>query len=213
MASGDAPGPLWPGDEPAPEVPIASVPPPMPRAAAQPAPVTGGLMPRNAWTTVRPVASRANPMSVVRRITIHHSAIPSAGMRSTGDTAKMLRRIQQEHMSRRSEPFADIGYHYAIDPSGRVWEGRPLNLQGAHVSDNNENNLGIVVLGNFEREQPTPAALAALDSFVCQQMRRYGVPIQKVYTHRELGKTACPGRNLQSYMVRTRGGSGRMRQG
>jgi hypothetical protein len=106
--------------------------------------------------------------------------------------------------------WADIGYHYVIDPAGRVWEGRPTRLQGAHVKDHNENNLGIVVLGNFEEQRPTPEALRALDAFVAQQMQRLAVPISEVWTHRELMPTACPGRNLQSYMAATRSGSGRL---
>jgi hypothetical protein len=35
---------------------------------------------------------------------------------------------------------ADIGYHYTIDPTGRIWEGRPVQYQGAHVKMNNEHN-------------------------------------------------------------------------
>ena len=27
----------------------------------------------------------------------------------------------------------DVGYHYAVDRAGRVWECRPLTWQGAHV--------------------------------------------------------------------------------
>jgi hypothetical protein len=78
------------------------------------------------------------------------------------------------------------------------------------VKDTNEHNLGVLVLGNFDLQQPTPQALASLDSFVAAQMRRYRVPLSRVYTHQELRPTACPGRNLQRYMLATRTRSGRM---
>jgi hypothetical protein len=96
-----------------------------------------------------------------------------------------------------------------VDPSGRVWEGRSVLCQGAHVQDNNEHNLGIVVLGNFEQQVPTPAAIHSLDRFVASQMSRFNVPLRRVYTHQELRRTACPGRNLQRYMLasRSRGGN------
>ena len=78
------------------------------------------------------------------------------------------------------------------------------------MQDQNENNLGVMVLGNFDRQQPTPMATATLDVFVAQQMRRFGVPRSRVYTHRELNSTQCPGTSLQSYMVQTRGRGGRL---
>jgi hypothetical protein len=91
-----------------------------------------------------------------------------------------------------------------------VWEGRPLFLQGAHVQDNNPNNLGILVLGNFDQQQPTGPARDTLDGFLYDQMARYRVPMSRVYTHQELKSTACPGRNLQRYMMETRSRSGRL---
>ena len=44
-------------------------------------------------------------------------------------------------------------------------------------------------------------------------MKRYRVSIANVYTHQELRSTECPGRNLQRYMMQTRGTSGRMAMG
>lgn len=120
----------------------------------------------------------------------------------------MLRGIQGDHMGRKDhnngKRWADIGYHYVIDPQGRIWEGRPTNLQGAHVKDTNEHNLGIMCMGNFDQQAPSAAQVAALDAFVVDQMRRYRVPITRVYTHQELNRSACPGRNLQAYMLQTR---------
>lgn len=108
-----------------------------------------------------------------------------------------------------SNGWADIGYHYVVDPAGRVWEARPIQLQGAHVKYNNEGNLGVMVMGNFEEQYPTSAASASLDDFVAELMRRHGVGVGRVYTHREIRPTACPGRNLQRVMesARSRGGA------
>jgi hypothetical protein len=78
------------------------------------------------------------------------------------------------------------------------------------VKLNNEHNLGVMLMGNFEDERPTAAALATLDGFLSDRMRALRVPITRVYTHQELMPTACPGQNLQGYMVATRSGSGRL---
>lgn len=179
--------------------PVPTLPAPQP---VQSAPT--GVISRAAWNRQAPVLSRAHPMNGINRITIHHSAIPNDSLRSQADVARMLNGIRSEHMNRRGEPFADIGYHYIIDPAGRVWEGRSLALQGAHVANNNEHNLGVMLLGNFQTQTPTPAATATLDAFVASQMRRYSIAVNRVYTHQEIGKSACPGRSLQRYMDVTR---------
>jgi hypothetical protein len=128
----------------------------------------------------------------------------STDVRSQRAAAERMRLIRTGHISRKGEPFADIGYHFAIDPAGRVWEGRPLVYQGAHVRGQNDNNLGIVLMGNFDQQRPTPDALRTLERFVAAQMSRYGVPLSGVRTHQELAPTACPGRNLQSSLVASR---------
>ena len=211
VADSSTPGPLWPQYDTKP----ATAPAPTPVAPPQPTPgdltPPPGVTPRAAWNPAKPILSRANPMNGISRITIHHSAVPSANVRAQNDVATMLRNIQYEHMHRKGEPFADIGYHYVIDPTGRIWEGRALSLQGAHVANNNEHNLGIMVMGNFEIEQPSRAAITTLDSFTASQMHKYNIPVSRVYTHRELGKTACPGANLQRYMLASRAVGGMLR--
>ncbi|MBL9032808.1 MAG: N-acetylmuramoyl-L-alanine amidase [Phycisphaerae bacterium] len=180
------------------------------RAPASAAP--SGVIPRREWTQAQPALALINPMNGVERITIHHSAIPAAHLRTKDATARMLESIRKDHTGSRTDAsgrnWADIGYHFIIDPAGRVWEGRPAIYQGAHVRLNNEHNLGIMLMGNFEEETPSRDALTALDAFVASQMRRFQVPINRVFTHQEIMPTACPGRNLQRYMLATRGSRG-----
>ena len=63
-------------------------------------------------------------------------------------------------------------------------------------------------MGNFEMQSPTSAALATLDRFLFSQMQQYRVALGNVRTHKERAPTACPGRNLQAYMIQTRSGGG-----
>lgn len=198
------PGPLWPDQV------VANKPSPAPQPRTpQPAYTVqpDGVIPRRAWTGAGPIMALANPMNGISRITVHHDAMNSYGMRSEADAAARLNKIRQMHVGR---GWADIGYHYIIDPAGRLWEGRPVQLQGAHVSDTNEHNLGIMVMGNFDEQRPTSEALATLDGFLADRMRAYRVPLSRVYTHQELKPTACPGRSLQAYMLDTRARTGRL---
>ncbi len=168
------------------------------------------VLPRSMWT--RTGVSRTadiNPMLPVYRITVHHDGMDAFTSTSQADAAHRLETIRNAHVNQRK--FADIGYHYIVDPGGRVWEGRSIRYQGAHVQDNNEGNLGVMCMGNFDLHRPSSAQIGSLDRFVASQMHRYKVPINRVYTHQEINPTACPGRNLQTYMVATRGPSGTMR--
>lgn len=200
------PDPPWPDEE---------VRPPVKREPAHPAapPDTvrqpSGVLARAEWAHGRPVAARMHRMAPIRHITVHHDGMDPFNASARTDVAAHLELIRQLH---RRKGWGDIGYHYAVDPAGRVWEARPLNWQGAHVKDHNPGNVGIVVLGNFEVQSPTSAQREALRSYLTALMRAYNVPPGGVHTHREWegAATACPGEQLQDYLdtLRRRGGLG-----
>lgn len=212
------PTPRWPNGKPI--VPpagsgVASRPPvPVPLPPAQP-PVRGAtpVMARGMWTRSGVARPRdINPMGRVTRITIHHEGVTRFTSVSASDTAARLEAVRRAHVAAgpTGRGWADIGYHYIIDPAGRVWEGRSVRYQGAHVKDQNENNLGIMCLGNFELQSPTDAQRRTLDRFAAEQMRLYRLPMTAVRTHRERSPTECPGRLLQAYIDLTRRPGGGM---
>ncbi len=166
-----------------------------------------GVIPRSSWTRAQPKRWDTNPMGRVNRITVHHDGMSPFLSMSSSASAQRLEAIRNAHVS--SNGWADIGYHYVIDPAGRVWEARPISLQGAHVKYNNEGNVGVMVMGNYEEQVPTLASSGSLDEFLSALMRRHRVPVGRVFTHQEIRPTACPGRNLQRVMesTRSRGGA------
>jgi len=159
------------------------------------------VIPRTAWTRGKTKASLADPMSRITRITVHHDAISPLPSGRYSDSVRRLTTIRRGHLNNH---WADIGYHYAIDPAGRAWQARPLTFQGAHVKNHNPGNIGIVVFGNYENSRPTTKALDTLNTLIAHEMLRFNVPLGRVYTHRELRSTACPGRHLQSQMIQFR---------
>jgi hypothetical protein len=152
-------------------------------------------LPRSTWTRSALEPSKANPMGRVEYITIHHEGSHVRTLTDLHQTAELLERLRRYQVNQLG--WADIGYHYVIDRAGRVWTARSPEWQGAHVRNNNPNNLGVMVLGNFERQSPTEAQLTALPRVVGRLRREHGVPRAHVKTHREWVVTACPGRNLQ----------------
>jgi hypothetical protein len=179
----------------------------------QPAASNVAILPRSSW---KAQAARTREMTAVRgtwsRITVHHSAETQDENRggSLQDTAATLRRIQKVHMDA-GDPehgWADIGYHFLIDGSGRVLEGRELAWQGAHARGaNNRDNIGVCLLGDFSRRSPSQAALASLQRVLDDLRKRYSVPGSRVYLHKELTSTDCPGPSLSAWVVRYRKGA------
>lgn len=183
------PGPIWrPRALPAEET-----------IATGAAPPYGKIIARGEWARGSPVSALMQRMLPVRHITVHHDGMEPFFASDQVSTAMRLEDIRRAH---RGRDWGDIGYHYAIDRDGRVWEARPLAWQGAHVKDNNEGNLGIVALGNFDRQSPTPAQLQSLNMLVSRFMSEFNVPVARVLTHQEWpdARTACPGVHLQRYM-------------
>lgn len=201
------PNPRWPIEDVGAEQ-VRPTPSPIPRQNVVPPPpdLAGmGVIPRSEWARGAPIRARMNLADrAFYRITVHHDGIDAFTSTSRDAAIRRLEQIRQSHLNRKGEPFGDIGYHYLIDPAGRVWQGRDTSWQGAHVAGQNPGNLGICVLGNYNRQSPNRAQCAAVDRFVKSQMSRYGVGLNNVYVHRELAQTECPGRSLKAYMDATR---------
>lgn len=153
---------------------------------------------RATWTSSRPNTRNMDRMGRLRYVTVHHDGLKTPLARSDrGSSVARLETIRRGHVVHNR--WADIGYHYAIDRSGRIWECRPLSWQGAHVKGHNEGNVGILVMGNFEIERPTNAQVAALNLQISALMAAFGIPPRNVMTHQEwpTARTSCPGRHLQ----------------
>ena len=188
------PGPIW--------TPPAHPRPPTPT----PLPSTAGVISRTAWAKGTPIPTRMDRMTPIHRVTVHHDGMSPFTDTSMSAARQRLESIRRAHLRRRPQPFGDIGYHFAIDPAGRVWAGRPLAWQGAHVRGQNQGNLGIVVLGNYDQQRLNAAQENALVRFLSQQMRTYRIRSNRVATHQEMAATACPGKSLQAFMVSARKG-------
>ena len=182
-------------------------------------PKTAGLevRPRSSWNAASPNTwniDRANGRW--SRITVHHTAMPARNLRgvSAATAGYAIAQIQSQHMD--INGWADLGYHFMIDPDGRVWEGRSLQYVGAHASRNkqtgvNQNigNIGVCLLGNFEQEDPSSAALASLESLLDGLRQQFGIPHGEVYGHNHFKATDCPGQRLLPWVLAyQRAGSG-----
>lgn len=167
----------------------------------RPAAVSPAIIARSEWATTGPNTRLADRMAPITHITVHHDGMNTFTSGARSAAANRLESIRRAH---RSRGWADIGYHYAVDPAGRVWAGRSMSLQGAHVRDHNRGNIGVLVMGNYENQAPTASTVSALTTLLASLRDTHGVPQSRVRTHREWAPTACPGRTLQPIMDRIR---------
>ncbi len=157
---------------------------------------------RRRYWTKQSVRSNHRAMGSVNRITIHHTG-------EHGDIAKLpdldvVKRIENYHRNERK--WAAIGYHYLVGRDGKIYEGRPAKYQGAHTRSNNRNNLGISMIGDFNKRKPGGVQLAALESILNDMRSKYGVSRRKVFGHRDLSPSVCPGKHLYAWLKRYKAG-------
>jgi hypothetical protein len=176
------------------------------RCAQEPSMESLNIVPRDQWGAVEPdvegsVEGAYDPVAnpggwlvydeplpqVFTTIVVHHSALTL----SDGPLE-----IQHKHMQFKG--FADIGYNFVVDETGQIYEGRSLNVRGAHTGGHNTGTVGIVLLGNFELMEPTEAQLAALKALVKSLADEYAITHVAGHQDFQPGVTLCPGRNLEA---------------
>ncbi len=148
-----------------------------------------------------------------KRITVHHSAEaePAPLDGSAESSYAALRQIQRSHLKGKTPPWGDIGYHYLIDPEGRIFQGRDLAWQGAHAGgDNNIRNLGVCLIGNFDEEHPGAAQLESLRKLLDSLRATYHIPRSEVRKHSDFKPTDCPGKFLKPWVDEYRKGAERL---
>jgi uncharacterized Zn-binding protein involved in type VI secretion len=96
---------------------------------------------RSGWHAKEP-KSELEPDWNYSMIALHHAGRGS----SCGFGPRQMVEIQVEHQSKN---FSDIGYHYAIDCKGTVYEGTDIRLKGSNVRSFNTGVIGIVLLNNL----------------------------------------------------------------
>ncbi len=170
------------------------------------APTASGLnvVTRGQWGAAAAKTKQMTPLKGAwSRITLHHSAESSSSPQGAAlqDSIDTVKSIQQFHQTDPEHMWGDIGYHYLIDSSGRVFEGRELTWQGAHASGNNNlQNLGICLLGNFLHGAPTSEALKSLEMLLEDVRGKYRIAPGRLFVHSEFGSTDCPGAALSNWL-------------
>ena len=116
------------------------------------------------------------------RLIVHHSE-------SRADVS--WETVREWHLARH---FSTWGYHYGISGDGTLHKGRASEKIGAHARGRNRDSIGVCLLGDFSKYEPTFEQLAALGELYHALCRFYGKRLT-IEFHRE-GDNPCPGVKL-----------------
>ena len=154
------------------------------------------IIPVEAWGG-SPGAASEEPQHI-SRITIHHQG---EIWKEGSDPEAYLRRLQQ--WSRLTKHWADIPYHYVIAPDGRIYAARPLSQAGDTNTEYDPRGHALIMLvGNFEEQQPTPAQLKAAIDVTAWLAREHHLGLDAIGSHRDhSSQTVCPGKNFYAYLA------------
>ncbi|KPC50287.1 peptidoglycan recognition protein family protein [Amantichitinum ursilacus] len=97
-----------------------------------------------------------------KNIAIHHAGRSYA----CGPGALQLQEIQRFQMDKSINSMDDIGYHYAVDCSGNIFEGRDIRFKGEHVHNYNTGVIGIVLLQNMSTPEEGGDSISRLRVFL-----------------------------------------------
>lgn len=121
----------------------------------------------------------------INKIIVHCTATPEGRV----ETVQSVRNM---HLK---EGWSDIGYHYLIGLNGERWNGRDVNLVGAHCKGYNANSIGVCYVGGVDKnlkpkDTRTDKQKTALLKLLKELRRLY--PQAKIYGHRDFSTKDCP---------------------
>lgn len=146
---------------------------------------------REGWNALPPKPYNSH---VPERITVHHEGTKFDS--SKGSPGNFLARVQKWGMGP-DRNWADIPYHYILDYSGIVYEGRNVYTVGETGTDYDPTgHLLISLIGNFEVEETKEPQIRTLVKMLAMNCEKFNIPVDSIRTHRDYAKTSCPGKNV-----------------
>lgn len=162
---------------------------PATRPASQPAGHVR-IVSRAEWADREPMLQRLQAHTP-KRLTIHHAGVDDDG-KTPGE--KKMRGLLQ--FSQEQKPWGDVPYHFIIDRSGRVFEGRSVKwAPDTNTGYDTRGHIGICVNGNLTSQPLNESQYRSLIALLVDLTARLGLSDETIAGHMDAspGKTDCPG--------------------
>lgn len=104
----------------------------------------------------------------------------------------------------RERGWKGCGYHYVITLDGKVEQGRPEQVVGAHCTGRNSESIGVCYIGGCDmigksKDTRTPEQKSAMVTLVRQLMQAHNIGIDDVRCHNEFSSKACPSFSIEKF--------------
>ena len=155
--------------------------------------ITPDIISRQTWGA--PPTPSGLPQLNAKRITLHHTVLPTLSANASQATEfQRMRAIRNGHVI--DNRWSDIGYHYVIMPSGRIYEGRYDRKRGAHDVVND--GFGIVFDGKYHLpgSKITDAQFNSAVALCTQLCKRIGITDPTTLVSTPTAFSGRPNRNL-----------------
>ncbi|MGH7638738.1 MAG: peptidoglycan recognition protein family protein [Gemmatimonadaceae bacterium] len=134
----------------------------------------------------------------ITHVTLHHTG-SAEPLRPDEDPAAKLRGLQSWGANARN--WWDVPYHFLIDLQGRVYEGRDWRYMGeTNTTYDPSGHFLISVIGNYGRQESTPAQIQAIADLMAWAIDRFDLPLDRIGGHYNYAETSCPGQHLRKYL-------------
>jgi hypothetical protein len=159
------------------------------------------IIPRSEWKA-KPVNREGMRLQKPLGIIVHHT---SSRQRANLPIEKKMLNLQAfsqapGRVEGQAKPaWGDVPYHYYIDFSGAIAEGRDVYLAGdTNTGYDTSNLIQIALEGDFEREKPTEPQIMSLISLMTWLSHKFNIASDRIKGHNQIAATDCPGRNMKA---------------
>lgn len=125
----------------------------------------------------------------INKIIIHHSA--------SDDNPQFANILSIRDWHINNNGWDDIGYNWIIELINNkplIIKGRSYRIAGAHTLGQNDNSIGICMVGNFNITMPSDVLYNALKFLIKDLLIEFNIPSSEIYPHSFFNKTDCPGK-------------------
>jgi hypothetical protein len=134
----------------------------------------------------------------ITHVTLHHTG-DSRTLEPGDDPVQRLRGLQSWGASDRN--WWDVPYHFLMDLKGTIYEGRDYHFMGeTNTTYNPEGHFLISIIGNYGRQEPTPAQLEAIADLMAWAIDEFDLSLDRIGGHYNYAQTSCPGTHLRKYL-------------
>ena len=134
----------------------------------------------------------------ITHVTLHHTGSPEP-LGAHEDPVVKLRGLQSWGAAERN--WWNVPYHYLLDLQGRIYEGRDWRFMGeTNTSYDPRGHFLVSVIGNYERQEPTPAQISAIADLMAWALREFDLPLDRIGGHYNYTSTGCPGQHLRKHL-------------